>query len=95
MIRALCPRPLPQHPGPLPDRQPRPWPLVDETLKDKLSLTEAAPSEQQFLNPPPIPAPLLDLVEVAAVRIERIIGFFGGPVSGHLGARLKVTRLYR
>jgi hypothetical protein len=32
---------------------------------------------------------------IAAVRIERIIGFFGGPVSGHLGARLKVTRQYR
>ena len=33
----------------------------------------------------PIPAPLLDLVEVAPVGVERVVGFFGGPVVGHDG----------
>ena len=32
-------RPLLQHPTSLPDRQPRPWALGDETLKDTLGLS--------------------------------------------------------
>ena len=28
---------------------------------------------------------LLDLVEVASVGVERVVGFFGGPVVGHGG----------
>jgi hypothetical protein len=32
-----------------------------------------------------IPAPLLDLVEVAPIRVEGIVGFFVGPVVGHPG----------
>jgi hypothetical protein len=79
----------PATPGPLPDRQPRPrsGPL-DEALEDMLGLTEAIPSEQQFLNALPIPAPLLHFVEVAPVRIERVVGFFVGPVVGHPGLAL-------
>jgi hypothetical protein len=30
-----------------------------------------------------IPAPLLNLVEVALVGVERVVGFFVGPVVGH------------
>jgi hypothetical protein len=33
------------------------------------------------LDPQPVPAPLLDLVEVAAVGIERIVGLLIGPVA--------------
>ena len=37
----------------------------------------------------PIPAPLLDLVEVAPVGVERVVGFFVGPVVvGHHGSTL-------
>ena len=41
--------------------------------------------EQHFADPLPIPAPLLDLPEVAPVGVERVVGFFVGPVvGGHL-----------
>jgi hypothetical protein len=61
-------RPLLQRATSLPDRQPHPWSLLDEVLEDALCLSEAIPSEHHFLNPLPIPAPLLDLVQVAPGR---------------------------
>jgi hypothetical protein len=63
----MIPGPLLQHPRPLPDRQPGPWSLLDKPLKDTLGLGKAVPGEQQFFDAKPIPAPLLDLVEVAPV----------------------------
>ena len=58
--------------------------LVMNRSKMRRALVQAVPSEQQFLNPLPIPAPLLNLVEVAPVGIERVVGFFVGPVEvGH------------
>jgi hypothetical protein len=80
---ALCRRPLLQHPRSLPDRQPHPWSLLDEVLEDAMRLSEAIPSERHFLNPLPILAPFLDLVEVAMVGLERVVGFFVGPVVCH------------
>ena len=80
----LCRWPLPQHPRSLPDRQPRPQSLRDEPLKDATRLVQAVASEEHFLDPLPIPAPLLNLVEVAPVGIEWVVGFFGRPVVvGH------------
>jgi hypothetical protein len=67
---------LPQQPRPLPDRQPRPRSPLDKALKQPLRLSETVSSEQHILNALPIPAPLLDLVEVAPVGIERVVGFF-------------------
>jgi SOS response associated peptidase (SRAP) len=63
-------RPLLQHPSSLADRQPHPWSLLDEALKHPQSLGETVSSEQHFLNVLPIPAPLLDLVEVASVGVS-------------------------
>jgi hypothetical protein len=80
---ALCRRPLLQNPSSLPDRQPRPRSPSDEALEDTLSLSEAVPRKQQLGDPLPIPAPLLDLLEVAPVGVERVVGFFVGPVVGH------------
>jgi hypothetical protein len=62
----------------LPGRQPRPRPPLDERLEDATRLVQAIPSEQQFLDPLTVSAPLLNLVEVAAVGIEWVVGFFGG-----------------
>jgi hypothetical protein len=51
-----------------------------------LGLGEAVPCEQQFFDTLPIAAPLLDFVEVGPVGVERVVGFFSGPVvGGHLG----------
>jgi len=73
--------PLLQHPCPLPDRQPRPWSLLDKPLEDTLGLSEAVSSKQRFFDALPIPAPLLDLVEAAPIGVERVVGFFVGQSS--------------
>jgi hypothetical protein len=56
-------------------RRHRPWSRtpLDEALKDTLGLGDTVASEQHFLDPLSVPAPLLYLVEVAAVRIEWIV----------------------
>jgi hypothetical protein len=79
----LCRWPFLQHPRSLPDREPRPRSLRNETLKDAPRLGEAVASEEHFLDPLSVPAPLFDLVRVSPVGIKWIISFFGGPVVGH------------
>ena len=44
-------RPLLQYPSSLPDRRPRPWPLLDKTLKDAPGHGEVAPGEQHLVEP--------------------------------------------
>jgi hypothetical protein len=56
---------------------------VDKSLEDTLRLGEAVSRKQQFFDALPIPAPFLHFVEVAPVGVERIVGFFVGPVVGH------------
>src|SRR5262249_7755502 len=80
---ALCRRPLLQNPNSLPDRQPRPRSPSDEALEDTLRVSRAVPRKQQLGDPLPIPAPLLNLIEVAPVGVERVVGFFVGPVIEH------------
>ncbi len=48
--------------------------MFDGLRKDVASLVEAIAGVEHKLNPQPVPAPLLDFVEVAAVGIERIVG---------------------
>jgi hypothetical protein len=59
----------------LPDREPRPRSLRNETLKDAPRLGEAVASEEHFLNPLSVPAPLFNLVRVSPVGIKWIISF--------------------
>src|SRR5262249_52423835 len=82
-----------QHSTSLPNRQPRPWSLLDKPLEDTLGLGEAVASKQQFFNALPIPAPLLNFVEVAPVGEAGVVGFFGGPVVGHPADRRSNLRL--
>jgi hypothetical protein len=44
---------------------------------------ETAPSEQHFIDPLAVPAPLLYFVEVLPVGVARIVGFAVGSVVGH------------
>jgi hypothetical protein len=67
--------------------------LGDEMFKDTLGLGEAVPGEQQFLHPLPIPAPLLNLIEVAPVGVERVVCSFMGPVVWHLMPNASGNRL--
>jgi hypothetical protein len=62
------PRPLIQHPHPLPYRHADPRPVLGPTVKDTLGLVEATAGKQQFDHALSIAGPLLDLVEVAMVR---------------------------
>jgi hypothetical protein len=87
-----CRRPLLQHSTSLPDRQPRPGSPSGEPIKDAPSFIEAVPSEQHLLNPLPIPAPLLDLVEVATAGEAGVVGFF---VGTSCQPRLPRTRMFR
>jgi len=62
-----------EHACPLPDRQLGARPVLDRPLKDAARLVEVVARIQHQLDPQPVPAPLLDLVEVAAVGIERVV----------------------
>jgi hypothetical protein len=52
---------------PLPDRQPDARSVLGSALEDEARLVEVVASVEHQLNPQPVPAPLLDFVEVAAV----------------------------
>ena len=62
--------------------------LVMKRSKIRWALARLFPAKQHLLDALPIPAPLLDLVEVALVGIERIVRFFVGPVVGYPGLAL-------
>ena len=47
--------------------------MLDRPLKDAARLVEVVARIQHQLDPQPVPAPLLDLVEVAVVGIERVV----------------------
>jgi hypothetical protein len=80
--------PLLQHSRALPDRQPRLWSFPNKPFKNALSFGEAISGEQQFGDALPIPAPFLDLVEVASVGEAGVVGFFVGPIPvGHFSYR--------
>ena len=72
--------PLVQHPHALADRQPDARPMLDSPIEDAPRLVEVVAAIEHELGSQPISAPLPDLVEVAAVGIERVISFFVGPV---------------
>jgi hypothetical protein len=59
-----------EHACPLPDRQLGARPVLDRSLKDAARLVARI---QHQLDPHLVPVPLLDLVEVAAVGIVRVV----------------------
>jgi hypothetical protein len=60
--------------------------------KDTLGLGELLPANSICSNALPVPAPLLDLVELALVGVAGVVGFFSGPVVRHRYL-LKVQKL--
>jgi hypothetical protein len=60
----------------LPDRYPNPRPVLDGVGKDFLRLAKIIVGMKQAIDSHAIPRPLLDLVEVADVRNQRVVGFF-------------------
>ena len=58
------------------------------------SLIKIVASEQHLFDVQAVLAPFLDLVEISAVCIERIIGFLMGPIVGDRGGQLIVVPLF-
>ena len=54
--------------------------MLDHALEDAARLFEVVAGVEHDLYSQPVAAPLLDLVEVAAVGIRRIVGLFVGEV---------------
>jgi hypothetical protein len=83
--QGFMPRPLVQYPHPLADGQSDMPPMLGRSLEDAARLIEIATGVQHELDPQPVPAPLLNLVEVAAVGVVRVVGLLVGPVT-HLSS---------
>jgi hypothetical protein len=60
----------------LPDRYPDPRPVLDGVDKDFLRFAKIIAGMKQAIDSHAVPRPLLDLVEVADVRNQRVVGFF-------------------
>ena len=70
--KTMDPRVLLEHAGPLPD----PRPVLGHAVEDATGLIEATAGEHQLGDTLAVFAPLLDLVEVAPVSIDRIVSLF-------------------
>jgi hypothetical protein len=68
--------PLLQHPRPLPDGQSDPGPVLDGLGEQLACLIKVIASVQRAVRFRAVSRPFLDLVEIALVRLERIVRFF-------------------
>jgi hypothetical protein len=73
--------PLIQHSRPLPNGQSDPPPVLNRLCEDISCLVEIVAAVQQTVDLRAVLCPLLDLVEVADIRNQRVIGFFVGPIA--------------
>jgi hypothetical protein len=69
------------HEGALADGQSDPWAMLDGAGEDVLGLGETVARVEQALDRHAVARPLLDLVEVAVIRIERVARFLIRPVA--------------
>jgi hypothetical protein len=72
--------PLIDHASPLPDQVPRGRFKLDHRVEHIERPVELIAGIEHVLNVHIVVGPLLDLEEVAIVRIDRIVGFFGPSV---------------
>ena len=62
--------------------------MLGHAIEDAAGLIQAAAGEQQLGDLLPVARPLLDLVEVAPVGVDRIVSLFVGPVAHYTVADL-------
>ena len=67
-------RPSLQNARLLPDRYPDPRPVLDGVGKDFLRIAKPIAGIKQAIDSHAVPRPLLDLVEIAIIRAQRIVG---------------------
>jgi hypothetical protein len=75
--------PLLQHFCSLPDAQPYSRPVLDGRRENLVRLVETAAGIEEAINFRAVFRPLLDFVEIALVRVERIVSLFDSPISSH------------
>ena len=61
--------------------------MPDRAFEHRSSPAQAVAGIEQAINLRAVPRPFFDLIEVAIVRIERVVGFFVGPIVGHCSRR--------
>ena len=76
-----------QHQRPLTNGQPDTWPMLDRRREVRLRLIQIAPRIQHVIDLRAVLGPLLDLVEIAMVRDQRVVGLFGGSIPSSLASR--------
>jgi hypothetical protein len=69
---------------PVPNCQPDPWPVLHGLRENVFRLFEVIAGVQHAVDFAAVLGPLLDLVVIAVVRQEGIVGLFVGPI-GHCG----------
>ena len=69
-------RPPLQNMRSLPDRYPDLRPVLDGVGKDFLRLAKTIAGIKQAIDSHAVPRPLLDLVEIAIIRAQRLVGLF-------------------
>ncbi len=74
-------RPLIEHSRPLPNGDPGARAYPDVAGEDGARLVEITPSIQHAQNPLRVLGPQLDLVEIAIVCVQRVVGLLVGPVA--------------
>jgi hypothetical protein len=74
--RRLVLRPLLEHPRPPPDGEPDPRPMLDRLGEQLTSFFQVVACVKQALDLRTVLSPLFDLVEIAIVGIERVLGLF-------------------
>ena len=59
----------------MPDRQPDTRPMLDRMLKHRAAFTKTVSGIERAIELRSVSRPLLDLVEIADVRNERVVDF--------------------
>jgi hypothetical protein len=85
--------PLVQHPRPLPDCQPNPRPVPDQGREYFPRPVKVVAGINHPVDLRAIHGPFFDLVEVALVRLKRVVSFFVGPSSGIAAIIAKLAEL--
>ena len=70
-----------QHPRSLPDGQPDVRRCLTGVTKISCALRRLLPAYSRGIDAVAIPAPRFDLVEVAVICIERVVGLLVGPIA--------------
>jgi hypothetical protein len=85
-------RPLLEHPRPLPNGQPYARPILDCRCKDLPRLVQITAGIEHPIDLGAVLGPFFDLVVVAVVRQQRVVGFFVRGTLCHIQLQRRPAR---